>query len=240
MTILKDSQLLSMGWDDTAYYTKNSKLQSESLNIKAQPVAASTGTNLTAILTVKGVVLLKNGKQVSQGIIPLKYTANCIAVANDDKTIYVGGDDCKIHIYSSKLEEKHVIADGHPKPIHSIALSNNGTMLAAGDTRDVCVYKTADFSAVVGKSTFCFHLQKITALAWSQDDKVVASGGADDSIYLWSIEKRKRLHYQFAHRGGVVGLTFKTDTPGMTLVSAGKDSCIVLWDVAKDVKKKFG
>jgi len=240
ITILKDSQLLSMGWDDTAYYTKNGKLQSESLDIKAQPVAVSTGTNLTAILTVKGVILLKNGKQVSQGILPVKYTANCIEVANDDKTIYIGGDDCKIYVYSSKLEEKHVIADGHLKPIHSIALSNDGSMLAAGDTRDVCVYKTADFSTVIGKSTFCFHLQKIAALAWSQDDEVVASGGVDDSIYLWSIEKKKRLHYQFAHRGGVVGLAFKTDTPGMTLVSAGKDSCIVSWNVTNDVKKKFG
>jgi len=239
MTIL-DSQLMSMGWDDTAYYSKDGKLQSGSLDIQAQPVATSTGKNLTAILTVKGVVLLKNGKQVSQGILPLKYEGNCIAVAKDDKTIYIGGDDCKIYVYSSKLEEKHIITDGHLKPIHSIALSNDGTMLAAGDGRDVCVYKTADYSTIIGKATFCFHLQKVTALAFSPDDKVVASGGVDDSIYLWSIEKKKRVHYQFAHRGGVVGLTFKTDTPGMTLVSVGKDSCVVSWDVTNDVKKKFG
>ena len=240
LTVLKDSQLLSLGWDDTAYYTKNSKLQAGPLDITAQPIAVSTGTSLTAILTVKGVMLLKDGKQVSSGILPLNYTANCLVVAKDDKTIYIGGDDCKIYVYSSELKEQHVIADGHLKPIHSLALSNNGTMLAAGDTRDVCVYKTADFSTVVGKSKFCFHLQKITALAWSQDDRVVASGGVDDSIYLWSIEKLKRLHYQFAHRGGIVGLTFKKDTPDMTLISAGKDSCIVSWDVTNDVKKKFG
>jgi len=240
MTILKDSQLLSTGWDDTAFYTKNGKLQSESLDINAQPVAVSTGTNLTAILTVKGVMLLKNGKQVSQGIVALKYTANCIEVANDDKTIYIGGDDCNIYVYSSSLEEKHVIADSHLKPIHSIALSNNGKMLAAGDTRDVCIYKTSDFSTIVGKSKFCFHLQKIMALAWSQDDKVVASGGADDSIYLWSVEKMKRLHYRYAHRNGVVSLVFKKDAPGMSLVSVGKDSCVISWDVTNDAKKKFG
>ena len=239
MTVLKDS-LLSMGWDDTTRYTKDGKLQSETLAITAQPVAASTGTTLTAILTVEGVMLLKNGKQSSKGILPLKYTGNCILVANDDKTIYIGGDDCKIYVYSSDLEEKHVISDVHLKPIHSMALSNDGTMLAAGDARDVCIHKTADFSTVIGRSKFCFHLQKVTCLAWSQDDKVVASGGADDNIYLWSIEKKKRLAYKFAHRGGVVGLTFKTDTPGMTMVSAGKDSCIVSWDVTNDVKKKFG
>jgi len=240
LTILEHSHLVSMGWDDTAYYTKNGKLQSESLDIKAQPVAASTGRSITAILTVKGVLLLKNGKQVSQGILPLKYNGNCITVANDDKTIYIGGNDCKLYVYSSELKEKHVISDGHLKPIHSVALSHDGTMLAVGDGRDVCVYKTADFSPVIGKSTFCFHLQKVTALAWSPDDKVIASGGADDSIYLWSIEKKKSVHYRFAHRGGIVGLAFKTDTNDMSLVSVGKDSCVVLWDVTDDAKKKFG
>jgi len=239
-TILKDSQLLSMGWDDTAYYTKNGKLQSDSLDLKAQPVAVSTGTSLTAILTVKGVILLKDGKQVSSEIIPLEYTANCIEVAKDDSTIYIGGDDCKIYVYSSELKQKHVIADAHLKPVHSLAVSNDGTMLAAADVRDVCIYKTADYSTVIGKANFCFHLQKINTLAWSPDDKEVASGAEDDSIYLWSIEKKKRLHYQFAHRGGVVALTFKTDTPGMNLVSVGKDSCIVSWDVTNDAKKKFG
>jgi WD40 repeat protein len=240
MTVLKDSRLVSMGWDDTAHYTKDGKLQSESLDITAQPIAVSTGTSLTAILTVKGVMLLKDGKQVSKGILPLSYEANCILISKDDKTIYVGGDDCKIYVYSSELKEKHVITDGHLKPIHSFALSNDGTMLAAGDTRDVCVYKTADYSTVVKKGKWGFHLQKITTLAWSQDDKVVASGGSDDSIYLWNIATMKRLHYQFAHRGGVVGLVFKEGTSGMNMISVGKDSCAVEWDFTEDAKKKFG
>jgi WD40 repeat protein len=177
----------------------------------------------------------------------LNHEANCILVTKDDKTIYIGGNDCKIYVYipvsgTFELKERHVIADGHLKPVHSLAESNDGTMLAAGDVRDVCVYKTADFSPVVAKSKWCFHLQKITSIAWSPDDKVIASGGADDSIYLWNIEKKmRRIHYQFAHRGGVVGLTFRKDTPGkLTLVSAGTDSCLVQWDVTENVKEKFG
>lgn len=240
LTILKDSQLLSMGWDDTACYTKDGKLQAESLDITAQPTAVSTGTALTAILTVKGIMLLKDGKQISKGIHTLNHEANCIVVSKDDKTIYVGGNDCKIYVYTSEVKEINVIADGHLKPIHSIALSNDGKMLATGDTRDVCVYNTKDLSVVVGKSKWCFHLQSINTLAWSPDGKVLASGGADDSIYLWSINNKKRIHYQFAHRGGIVGLGFKEEPSGMKLVSVGKDSCVVEWNVAADVKEKFG
>ncbi|KAG7354241.1 WD repeat-containing protein [Nitzschia inconspicua] len=246
LTVLKDRQLLSCGWDDTAYYIKDGKLTSEKLDITAQPVGVSTGTSLTAILTVKGVMLLKDGKQVSKGVLPLSYEANCVLVTKDDKTIYVGGNDCKIYVYipvdgTFVLKERHVISDGHLKPIHSLAESNDGTMLAAGDVRDVCVYKTADFSPLVAKSKWCFHLQKVTALAWSPDDKVLASGGADDSIYLWNLDqKMRRIHYQYAHRGSVVGMTFLKDTPGLTLISAGADSCLLQLDVTADVKAKFG
>lgn len=249
MTILKDSTLMSVGWDDTAYFSsgKTAKLQPEKLEIKAQPVAVSTGTSLTAIVTVKGIMLLKDGKMVSKGVLPVSYTINCILVSKDDKTIYVGADDCKIYVYiplsgTYELKERHVISDGHLKPVHSLAISNDQSMLAAGDVRDVCVYKTADFSTVVGKSKWCFHLQKITSLAWSPDDKYIASGGTDDSMYLWCLEKKmRRIHYPFAHRGGVVGLTFRKDIAGtLTIVSAGVDSCVVQWDVTDDAKAKFG
>jgi len=243
MTILKDSTLLSVGWDDKGCYTKGSELQDDTLSITAQPTAISTGTNLTAIATVKGVMLLENGKQVSSGLISVSYDANCICVSKDDKTVYVGGNDCKIYVYDvvgGNLQEKKVISDGHLKPLWSLALSNDGTKLAAADVRDVCVYNLSDYNPIVGKSKWCFHLQKITSIAWSPDDKVIATGGMDDSIYLWCSEKKMRkIHYQFAHRGGVTALTFRKDVDGMVLVSAGLDSCVVQWDVTKDAKAKF-
>jgi WD repeat-containing protein 1 (actin-interacting protein 1) len=249
ITIIPDSTVMSVGWDDTAYFTdaKTNKLKATKLDITAQPVAVSTGTSLTAIATVNGIMLLKDGKMVSKGVLPVRYTINCILVSKDDKTIYVGGDDCKIYVYLPvtgvyELKERHVISDGHLKPVHALALSNDQSMLAASDVRDVCVYKTADFSTVIGKSKWCFHLQKITALAWSPDDKYIASGGTDDNLFVWCLEKKmRRLHYQFAHRGGIVGLTFRKDTPGkLNIVSAGVDSCVVQWDVTDDVKAKFG
>jgi len=245
MTILSDSQLMSVGWDDTANYTKDGKLESSKLDLTAQPASISTGTSLTAILTVQGIMLLKDGKQVSSGLIPTNYDANAICVSKDDSKVYVAGNDNKIYVYEptsdNGLKEVHVIADGHLKPVHTLALSNDGTKLAAGDTRDVCVYDlTAAYKPIIGKSKWCFHLQKITSIAWSPDDKHLVSGGADDSIYLWSFEKTmRRLHYPYTHRGGVVGLAFRKDLPGLNLVSVGGDSCIVQWDFTKDAEAKF-
>jgi len=244
MTILNDAQLLSVAWDDTAMYTKGGQLQEKKLDITAQPTSIHTGTSLTAILTVKGILLMKDGEQVSAGLCPISYDGNDICVSKDDKKVYVGGNDNKIYIYDVtgdyKLAEAHVITDGHLKPVHSLALSNDGTKLAAGDTRDVCVYNVSDYSKIIGKSKWCFHLQKITSIAWSPDDKHLATGGVDDSIYLWSFEKTmRRLHYQFTHRGGVVGMTFRKDLEGLNLVSVGGDSCVVQWDFTADAAAKF-
>jgi WD40 repeat protein len=126
-------------------------------------------------------------------------------------------------------------------------------MLAAADARDVCVYSTIPmtgsddaYPTLISKGRWCFHTQRIGCLAWSPDGSVIASGGNDDSIFLWCpMQKTKRVHYRFAHRGGVTGLGFvgKGDGgPGgdWTLVSAGADGCINWWSVEDDVREKFG
>jgi WD40 repeat protein len=247
MTVTDDSRLVSVGWDDTVNFTSASGVleADKKVDITAQPVAIATGTKLTAILTLKGLMLMKGGKPLTDSLIPLRYDGSCVCVSKDDKTIYVGGVDCKVYVYEptadNQIHEKHVIADGHLKPLHALALSNDGKMLAAADVRDVCVYSTVDYSAIIGKSKWCFHLQPVACLAWSPDDKVLASGGNDDSIYLWCLEKKtRRVHYQYAHKGGVVAMTFRRDVGDkLNIVSIGQDSCIVQWDVTADVKAKF-
>jgi WD40 repeat protein len=114
--------------------------------------------------------------------------------------LFVGGDDCNIHVYSveaaagtsNPLTESHVIQGGHLKPVQSLSLSHGGTMLAAADVRDVCIYSTSDYSTIFSKGRWCFHTQRIGCLAWSPDDTVLASGGNDDDIFLWCIAKKMK------------------------------------------------
>ncbi|GAX26631.1 hypothetical protein FisN_2Hh437 [Fistulifera solaris] len=234
--------LLSVGWDDKLFVTPSGSLQvnMEPEIIGAQPSAIAVGTNKGAVATVAGLALCGPGGAL-QTIMATNYEATAICVSKDDKTLYVGGNDCKIHIYDISGDqpvENHVIENGHLKPLTALALSNDGTKLAAGDQRDVCVWDLSNYTALVAKGRWCFHVQRVTCLSWSPDDQVIASGGADDSIYLWSMEKKmKRIHYPFAHRGGLTGLSFVND--GYKFVSVGADSVVNMWDVAKDVKEKF-
>ena len=235
--------MYSVGWDDKAYVTANgNKVQDSPLSLGGQPSAAGAGSSVAVVCTVKGLHVIQ-GTAISD-LVATSYTPQAVCVSSDDKTAYVGGDDCKVHIYSIgklSLSETSVIANGHRQPIHSLALSNKGTKLASADVKDVCVFDLENGNKpLVGKGRWCFHMQRITTLSWSPDDKVIASGGADDSIYLWCLEKLgKRIHYQFAHRGGITGLAFLPTAGAYKFVSVGVDSVVNQWDAAADVQDKF-
>jgi WD40 repeat protein len=261
----------STGWDDHVRTTNYGQLlcDNDAMKLNAQPNAMTAGTNLIVVMTVNGLVLLKE-KIIITELFHLPYTATSVCLSVDDTTLFVGGNDCNIYVYSISIDnvtspftEIHVIKGGHLHPVYSLALSppnvNDGdVLLAAGDLRDVCIYSTntPDYRAIVAKGRWCFHSQRIGCLAWSLDGTILASGGNDDNIFLWCLSnKMKRVQYRFAHRGGITGLQFadsssskKNSSPGgaainsgnRILVSAGADGCLNWWDVEKDVQDKFG
>ncbi|KAL7454519.1 hypothetical protein ACHAWC_006147 [Mediolabrus comicus] len=242
----KDDKLYSAGWDDFIRISQGQNCV-DKLKMESQPNAMTCGTSLVVVMTVDGLILVKDGKVISE-LVRLSYTATAVSISHDESMLYVGGDDCNIYIYSvvssesaNPLVESHVIKGGHLKPVHSLALSHDGTKLAAGDVRDVCVYSATDYSTIVSKGRWCFHTQKIGCLAWSPDDSVLASGGNDDDIFLWSVQKKmRRVHYRFSHRGGVTGLRFvENKGDDMMLVSVGNDGCMNFWNPTEDVNKKL-
>ena len=245
-----DDVLYSAGWDDHIR-TTHGRICNGKLKVEAQPNAMTSGTSLLVVMTVEGLILIKDKEPVSE-LIRLPYTATAVHLSKDDSTLYIGGNDCNIYVYnvssmdfSNPLEETHTIKGEHLHAVQSLAVSPDGTHLAAADVRDVCIYSTSDYSTILPKGRWCFHTQRIGCLTWSPDSSVVASGGNDDNIFLWSpAKKTKRVHYRFAHRGGITGLFFIGNVASSggdwILVSCGVDGCVNWWNVEKDVKEKFG
>eukprot|EP00523_Entomoneis_sp_CCMP467_P005598 CAMPEP_0168751604 /NCGR_PEP_ID=MMETSP0724-20121128/17923_1 /TAXON_ID=265536 /ORGANISM="Amphiprora sp., Strain CCMP467" /LENGTH=674 /DNA_ID=CAMNT_0008799761 /DNA_START=63 /DNA_END=2087 /DNA_ORIENTATION=+ len=238
----KSKTMYSVGWDDKCFTTKNGKVEIGPLSLGAQPSAVAAGSELAVICTVNGLQLVRD-KSLSD-LISIPFTANAACVTKDDKTVYVGGDDNKIHIFGVNdltLTETGVI-DAHLKPVQCLELSHDESKLASSDERDVCVFDLSEGNkAIIGKGRWCFHAQRVTCLSWSNDDSMIASAGADDSIYVWSFAKKsRRVHYQFAHRGGVTGLAFLPTTDGShKFVTVGIDSVVNLWDATADIAEKF-
>lgn len=171
LTTMGDGTMISLGWDDKIFITdKAGKVGMNPIALPSQPNAVASGNELAVIVTVGGLVMYKGG-QLSSGIISIGYEANCVCVSRDDRTVYVGGNDNKIHVYDSSdgasLKEKHVVENGHLKPVHALAISHDGQKLASADVRDVCVWDLADnYKPLIAKGRWCFHVQRITCIAW--------------------------------------------------------------------------
>jgi WD repeat-containing protein 1 (actin-interacting protein 1) len=248
--------LLSVGWDDKLYSSDrgSSQVSLNGVSLPAQPSGVAGGTNLALVITVQGLVLVKpsgSSFSISGSLIKLSYTALSACVSSDDKLVFVGGSDSKIHVYqvvddASDLKEVNVV-EGHLQPVSAVALSNDQTKLASADSKDICVFDVSNATvkgecrAIVGRGRWCFHVQRITCLSWSLDDSVLASGSVDNSVYLWSPQfLSKRVHYAYAHRGGITGIQFLPPSDGSyQFLSVGADSVLNKWDVTNDVKTKF-
>lgn len=231
-----ENAVYSVGWDDQMYTIQDGKAGSPQA-LAGQPVATASNAAMACVLTVKGLQMVLLDGSIGD-LIEIGYEGYCIEM--DTKKVYVGGNDNKIHVYDiagTTLQESSSL-EGHRAAIHSLKLSNDGTKLASGDVKSVCVWDLSSGTALVGPNSWCFHTQRVTSLSWSPDDELLASGGADDQIYIWKpTKKMRRLAYNFCHRGGVVSLYWKEN---QQLVSAGVDSCVLLWDLQTDIQAKFG
>jgi WD40 repeat protein len=73
------------------------------------------------------------------------------------------------------------------------------------------------------------HRGAVTAVAFSPDGKLLASGSADQTIKLWDTATGKEVFTLKGHRDRVTGVTFSPD--GKRLLSASADKTAKIWDV---------
>ena len=73
------------------------------------------------------------------------------------------------------------------------------------------------------------HTDYVLAVAFSPDDRTLASGSADQTIWLWDTDTGEHKLTLERHRHGVTCVAFSPD--GRTLASGSWDDTIRLWDV---------
>lgn len=75
------------------------------------------------------------------------------------------------------------------------------------------------------------HKGPIYALAWSQDNSLIASGGGDNQVRIWmAINGKTRLVYK-GHKGSVNAIGWSPDHISTNLIATGSaDQTVQLWD----------
>jgi WD40 repeat protein len=119
--------------------------------------------------------------------------------------------------------------DDNKADVLALAFSPDGSLLAAGDAAGRIVLIDVKDKKVLVSSRWTFHTGRIASVAFSPSGRRIVSGGADESIYIWSVDKIIRnVAIKNAHPGGVAGVHWETDTK---IVSAGADACVRNWEV---------
>jgi WD40 repeat protein len=113
--------------------------------------------------------------------------------------------------------------------------SPDGTTLAIGIGSTISVRTVQTMQE---ERRFDGHDGDISALAWSPDGKLLASGAQDDNaVRLWNANTGQLVHTFEGHRGWIRSLAFSPDS---TLLASGStDKSIVIWNVVNGQAKQL-
>jgi len=117
---------------------------------------------------------------------------------------------------------------GGPGGVLSVAFSPDGRQLAYS-SRDIVEIRDVSSPQRPLVHQLRKHSNFVYSVAFSPDGKRVATGGCDNTIWLWDRTTGAPLESLNGHRGFVRGLAFSPD--GSQLVSASEDNSVRRWDL---------
>ncbi|KAK4669530.1 Transcription initiation factor TFIID subunit 5 [Podospora pseudopauciseta] len=140
------------------------------------------------------------------------------------------GWDKTVRIFTQDHASAQRIMVGHDTPISAIAWHPNGTyVFSASDETDKSIRM---WSLTTGGCVRIYtgHADYISALQCAPNGKILASADTGGNIFLWDIEKSKRIKRMRGHgKGGIPSLSFSAESN--ILVSGGLDGTVRVWDV---------
>lgn len=125
-----------------------------------------------------------------------------------------------------KCEELPPITLKQNLPYFSLAFSNHGDLLAAGNVFGKLTVWDVN-SRQLHTPPIQAHDSNVNGLAFSPDDTRLVSCGRDRTVKLWSVATGDAMLTLGGHDGGVQMVAFSPD--GRTLASASSDRTVKLW-----------
>lgn len=221
-----EGRIFSVGWDDSLRSIDASAktFTGTSSKTDGQPKGVAISAGSVVLATHKGLEVSKDGekqKEIKTGFSPS-------TIAASDTRVAVGGDDHKLHIYSTSLDPQKDISDPNSL-ITALAFSPKGDHLAVGfSSGKILVYKCEDWTVAINR--WSSHTGRVTSVAWNSTGTHAVSGGLDTNIFVWSVAKPgSRVNTSNAHKDGVNGVAWVDGDA--KVVSVGGDAAVKVWKV---------
>jgi WD40 repeat protein len=175
---------------------------------------------------------------------PIVHPVRAVAVSADKSTVAAGRGN-EIHIYAAAkgdyvrtlIDPKLATADqkpvkaSHLSIVESLAFSPDGKFLASGSFQEV---KLWDVQTGVLRQTFTGFADRVVALAFSANSKLLATGGGppteDGEVKIVDVASGKIVtDIKNGHSDEVFGVCFSPD--GTKLASCGADKFVKVFEV---------
>ena len=221
-----EGRISSVGWDDSLRSIDASArtFTGTSSKTDGQPRGLSFSSNDTVVATHKGLETFRDGSKQKE--IKTPFSPSCIVATN--KLVAVGGDDNKLHIYSTSLDLQKEISEPSSL-ITTLAFSPQGDSLAVGfSSGKISVYSCNDWNLTI--SRWSSHTGRVTSISWNFAGTHAVSGALDTNIFVWSVAKPgSRVNVNNAHKDGVNGVAWIEKD--QKIVSVGGDASVKSWRV---------
>ncbi|GAA5973391.1 hypothetical protein JCM11641_003109 [Rhodosporidiobolus odoratus] len=184
-------------------------------------------------------------------VVELGYPITSVKWSEDGQSLYLGGLDNDIHVFSLASHAISYTLRGHSDTISSLALSpNNQQLLSCGMDSTLHLWSVQPFAPTINAANPALHPRLVRSFygapagfeqllrkaSWSrhttadsQGGTMVAVGGADRALTVWDATTGEIKYKLPGHTGTVVATEWSPKEP--ILASAGVDSAIYLGEL---------
>jgi WD40 repeat protein len=158
---------------------------------------------------------------------------NAVASSPDGKTLATGGSDATIKLWDMKGNTLAILK-GHSDSVISLAFSSDGKLASGSIDNTVRLWNVQDVTSPVELRKLEGHSGFVKTVAFSPDNKTLASSSLDQTVRLWDVALGKELLSLKGHTDAVNTIAFSSD--GKLLASGSEDKTIKLWRAATDAQ----
>jgi WD40 repeat protein len=167
-----------------------------------------------------------------------------LASASLDQTLRLWDVDTGREKWNSSADVQSVAPRARLGPVHAVAFSGDGGLLASGDAHatirlwDLTKRQSGERQPLSGgrQPPECEltpaggHQGPVGAIGFSHDGRFLATAGDDQTIYVWASATGKELYHFVGQQTRAKSVAFTPD--GRTAAAGSTDGKVTLWDVA--------
>jgi WD40 repeat protein/predicted Ser/Thr protein kinase len=187
------------------------------------------------------IKLLDPNDLESQIVLGKECSSHSVSWASNGKLLASGGYSPTVHIWNVDSGAEVCALPGNVEPILSVTWSHHSSALAAVDEGGNIFVWNADSEALLltlrdpqhrlGHHAYCF------AIAWSPDDRYLASAWNDGTARVHDVESGRQIWNKWLHAGEITS-SVAWSIDGKSIASAGGDDMIYICDAATGAKKQ--